>query len=216
MQRVRTDLASEAAFCDGPRQVRYDDHPKRLRREDEDGVDGIGREKAVGLGRAAELLREERPGAGGRESEDDLREPCEQAAAHRASPAPDARRAGLHGPIKADRTVAHVFVPPGGYPSRVRVLVTGGGGFLGSHLVARLREEGLDPFVARRRDYDLTVAADVERMYADASPELVFHLAAEVGGIGANRANPGRYWYANLMMGVHVIEQSRVPAWRRP
>jgi GDP-L-fucose synthase len=92
----------------------------------------------------------------------------------------------------------------------VRVLVTGGGGFLGSHLVARLRDEGLDPFVARRRDYDLTVAADVDRLYADARPELVLHLAAEVGGIGANRANPGRYWYANLIMGAHVLEQSRV------
>jgi GDP-L-fucose synthase len=92
----------------------------------------------------------------------------------------------------------------------VRVLVTGGGGFLGSHLVARLREEGLDPFVARRRDYDLTIANEVERLYADARPELVLHLAAEVGGIGANRANPGRYWYANLMMGAHVIEQSRL------
>jgi GDP-L-fucose synthase len=94
----------------------------------------------------------------------------------------------------------------------VRVLVTGGGGFLGSHLVAMLRDEGIDPFVARRRDYDLTVAADVARLYADARPELVIHLAAEVGGIGANRANPGRYWYANLMMGAHVIEQSRVHA----
>jgi GDP-L-fucose synthase len=92
----------------------------------------------------------------------------------------------------------------------VRVLVTGGGGFLGSHLVARLRGEGLDPFVARRRDYDLTVASDVERLYAEAQPELVVHLAAEVGGIGANRVNPGRYWYANLIMGAHVIEQSRV------
>ena len=92
----------------------------------------------------------------------------------------------------------------------MRVLVTGGGGFLGSHLVARLREDGLDPFVARRRDYDLTVSTDVERLYADARPELVLHLAAEVGGIGANRANPGRYWYANLMMGAHVIEQSRL------
>jgi GDP-L-fucose synthase len=94
----------------------------------------------------------------------------------------------------------------------VRVLVTGGGGFLGSHLVAMLRDEGIDPFVARRGDYDLTVAADVARLYADARPELVIHLAAEVGGIGANRANPGRYWYANLMMGAHVIEQSRVHA----
>jgi GDP-L-fucose synthase len=91
-----------------------------------------------------------------------------------------------------------------------RVLVTGGGGFLGSHLVERLEAAGHDVFVARRRDYDLTRYDDAERMYADARPELVFHLAAEVGGIGANRANPGRYWYANLMMGAHVLELSRI------
>jgi GDP-L-fucose synthase len=78
----------------------------------------------------------------------------------------------------------------------MRVLVTGGGGFLGSHLVERLRAEGIDPFVARRRDYDLTVARDTEALFDEARPELVFHLAAEVGGIGANRASPGRYWYA--------------------
>jgi GDP-L-fucose synthase len=92
----------------------------------------------------------------------------------------------------------------------VRVLITGGGGFLGSHLVERVRGEGLEPFVARRRDYDLTNAGDVERLFEAAQPELVIHLAAEVGGIGANRDNPGRYWYANLMMGAHVLEQSRV------
>ncbi len=92
----------------------------------------------------------------------------------------------------------------------MRTLVTGGGGFLGSRLVERLRTEGLDPFVARSREYDLTVAADVERLFAEVKPELVFHLAAEVGGIGANRANPGRYWYANLMMGAHILEQSRL------
>jgi GDP-L-fucose synthase len=91
----------------------------------------------------------------------------------------------------------------------VNVLVTGGGGFLGSHLVERLRASGLDPFVARRRDYDLTVAEDAARLFADAQPDLVYHLAAEVGGIGANRANPGRYWYANLVMGAHVIEECR-------
>ena len=67
-------------------------------------------------------------------------------------------------------------------------------------------------FVARRRDYDLTRFEDAERLFADARPEVVFHLAAEVGGIGANRANPGRYWYANLMMGAHVLEQARVHA----
>ena len=92
----------------------------------------------------------------------------------------------------------------------MRMLVTGGGGFLGTYLVERLRADGVDPFVARRRDYDLTSAEDAERLFADARPELVFHLAAEVGGIGANRANPGRYWYANLLMGTHVLEQSRL------
>jgi GDP-L-fucose synthase len=92
----------------------------------------------------------------------------------------------------------------------VNVLVTGGGGFLGSHVVDRLRAEGEDPFVARRRDYDLTLREEAERLFADARPELVLHLAAEVGGIGANRANPGRYWYANLLMGAHVLEQSRL------
>jgi GDP-L-fucose synthase len=97
----------------------------------------------------------------------------------------------------------------------MRILVTGGGGFLGSHLVERLEAEGDDVFVARRRDYDLTRMDDVERLFADSRPELVFHLAAEVGGIGANRANPGRYWYANLMMGAHVLEQARVNGTRK-
>ena len=91
----------------------------------------------------------------------------------------------------------------------MRIVVTGGGGFLGSHLVERLRDRGEDPIVARRADYDLTRWEDAERLFDDARPELVFHLAAEVGGIGANQANPGRYWYANLMMGAHVLELSR-------
>jgi GDP-L-fucose synthase len=91
----------------------------------------------------------------------------------------------------------------------VRALVTGGGGFLGSHLVERLESEGHDVVVARRADYDLTDMSDTARLFDDAGVELVFHLAAEVGGIGANRANPGRYWYANLMMGAHVLEQAR-------
>jgi GDP-L-fucose synthase len=92
----------------------------------------------------------------------------------------------------------------------MRVLVTGGDGFLGSHLVERLRAEGLDPVIARRRDYDLAVASDAKRLFDDARPELVFHLAAEVGGIGANQAAPGRYWYANLVMGANVLEQARL------
>jgi GDP-L-fucose synthase len=91
-----------------------------------------------------------------------------------------------------------------------RVVVTGGGGFLGSHLVERLERDGHEVVAARRRDYDLTAMDDTARLFDDARPELVFHLAAEVGGIGANRANPGRYWYANLMMGAHVLEQARL------
>ena len=91
-----------------------------------------------------------------------------------------------------------------------RVLVTGGGGFLGSHLVTRLRSDGHEVAVPRRVDYDLTRWDDAERLFADTQPELVFHLAAEVGGIGANQANPGRYWYANLMMGAHVLELVRL------
>jgi len=92
----------------------------------------------------------------------------------------------------------------------VKVLVTGGGGFLGSHVVARLEDAGHDVVVARRSDYDLTRWDDAERLFRDAQPERVFHLAGEVGGIGANRATPGRFWYANLMMGAHVLELARV------
>jgi GDP-L-fucose synthase len=91
-----------------------------------------------------------------------------------------------------------------------RVLVTGGGGFLGSHLVDMLRARGHDPMVPRSEAYDLTRWDDAERLFDDAEPDLVFHLPAEVGGIGANRANPGRYWYANLMMGAHVLELARL------
>jgi GDP-L-fucose synthase len=92
----------------------------------------------------------------------------------------------------------------------VRVLVTGGGGFLGSHLVERLETDGHEVVVARSADYDITSMDETARMFDDAGSELVFHLAAEVGGIGANRANPGRYWFANLIMGANVLEQARL------
>ena len=90
------------------------------------------------------------------------------------------------------------------------MLVTGGGGFLGSHLVERLEGEGHDIVVARSAAYDLTSMDETARMFDDADAELVLHLAAEVGGIGANRANPGRYWFANLAMGANVLEQARL------
>ena len=75
--------------------------------------------------------------------------------------------------------------------------------------------DGHDVVVARRRDYDLTHEEDAARLLGDTRPELVFHLAAEVGGIGANRENPGRYWYANVVMGAHMLEQSRLHGVRK-
>jgi GDP-L-fucose synthase len=92
-----------------------------------------------------------------------------------------------------------------------RVVVTGGSGFLGTQVVKRLRERhSLEVFVPRRRDYNLVEMADVKRLFADARPNLVIHLAAVVGGIGANQKNPGRFFYDNLMMGAQLIEQARV------
>lgn len=92
------------------------------------------------------------------------------------------------------------------------ICVTGGAGFLGSFLIERLIALGAAEdriIVPRRRDYDLTREADVERLYADAQPEIVIHLAAEVGGIGANRENPGRFFFANMAMGLHLLELGR-------
>ena len=90
-----------------------------------------------------------------------------------------------------------------------RVAVTGGSGFLGSHVVDRLEAGEANVFVPRSRDYDLVTFDGVQRFYEDAEPEVVIHLAAQVGGIGANRENPGKYFYDNLMMGVQLIEEGR-------
>ena len=88
-------------------------------------------------------------------------------------------------------------------------LVTGGGGFLGSHVVERLERAGHEVVVPRRSDYDLTRWDHAERLFEETRPDRVFHVAGEVGGIGANRATPGRFWYANVIMGAHVLELSR-------
>ena len=91
-----------------------------------------------------------------------------------------------------------------------RALVTGGAGFVGRVLCAKLAARSMaDIVVPRRKDFDLTVAADVARLYELAKPDIVFHLAAEVGGIGANRAHPGRFFFANMAMGLNLIEEGR-------
>ena len=92
----------------------------------------------------------------------------------------------------------------------MRTLVTGGSGFLGSHLVELLEARGHDVAAPRSAQYDLTRADDAERLFTDVRPELVFHVAALAGGINANRLAPGRFWYANLLMGAFVLEQSRL------
>ena len=91
-----------------------------------------------------------------------------------------------------------------------RVVVTGGAGFMGRFVCDKVTKRGAaEVIVPRRAEYDLTTESAVERMYAITKPDVVIHLAAEVGGIGANRDNPGRYFYANMAMALHLIEHAR-------
>ena len=105
--------------------------------------------------------------------------------------------------------------------ARLRIVVTGGAGFLGGFIVERLRArvggaghggeagEAGEIFVPRSADYDLVEAGAARRLLHDARPDLVIHAAARVGGIGANRDNPGRFFYENLMMGTQLVEEAR-------
>lgn len=96
--------------------------------------------------------------------------------------------------------------------STKRICVTGGAGFLGTHLINHLRAHGAkEIFVPKFADYDLVKGEDIARMYADAKPDVVIHLAAHVGGIGANREKPAEFFYDNLMMGVQLMHQG----WQR-
>ena len=96
--------------------------------------------------------------------------------------------------------------------STKRICITGGAGFLGTHLQAQLRKRGAkELFIPTYPEYDLVKSEDISRLYEDAQPDIVIHLAAKVGGIGANREKPGEFFYDNLMMGVQLLHQ----AWQR-
>lgn len=95
--------------------------------------------------------------------------------------------------------------------SEKRIVVTGGAGFLGKHVLNQLHAQKCQHvFVPRSRDFDLRKEDDIVRMLKDFAPDIIIHLAAVVGGIGANQKNPGKFFYDNLIMGTQLIEQSRL------
>ncbi len=101
---------------------------------------------------------------------------------------------------------------------KYRICVTGGAGFLGRQVCRELLARGVTAenlFVPRRAEYDLTQEEAVRKLYQQERPDVVIHLAAEVGGIGANMAQPGRFFFANMAMGLHLIEQARIAGIRK-
>lgn len=95
--------------------------------------------------------------------------------------------------------------------STKNIVVTGGSGFLGSFVAKKLKEQGCkNIFIPRSKDYDLVQMSAVKKLYKDIKPDIVIHLAAKVGGIGANRENPGKFFYDNLMMGTQLMEEGRL------
>lgn len=110
--------------------------------------------------------------------------------------------------MKADRLLMHVETE--GFWSNKRVMVTGGAGFFGSHVVEILEARNARVFVPRSREYDLTSREACRRAIADSHPDVVFHLAAKVGGIGANRLQPGTFLFENALMGLQMLEECRL------